>query len=423
MFDRYSKNNKRIEGGKQMGYYDDTEHGRRQQKKGSKVGYFFTGLIGVIVGALLVWLIVPSISNTGSNNTTNPVKTEQLSTEVTTDVTKAVDKTKDAVVGITNIQKRQTASDIFGGAFGGNTDNRDSSTTEESGSGSGVIYKKANGKAYIVTNNHVVEDADRLEVTLPNNKKVEAKLVGTDQWTDLAVISMDEKYATTVAKFGDSDKLKQGETVIAIGNPLGLDLYGSVTTGVISGTERTVPMDINGDGNADWNAEVLQTDAAINPGNSGGALINLAGQVIGINSMKISQSTVEGLGFSIPSNTVIPIISELEAKGKVQRPAMGVSLIDLTEVPAFYQKETLKLPEDVTEGVVMAQVENGSAAEKAGIKQYDVIVEMDGQKVGNSVELRKILYSKKVGDSVTVKAYQDGKLVTKTMKLTSTISK
>ena len=280
-----------------------------------------------------------------------------------------------------------------------------------------------NGKAYIVTNNHVVEDADRLEVTLPNNKKVEAKLVGTDQWTDLAVISMDEKYATTVAKFGDSDKLKQGETVIAIGNPLGLDLYGSVTTGVVSGTERTVPMDINGDGNADWNAEVLQTDAAINPGNSGGALINLAGQVIGINSMKISQSTVEGLGFSIPSNTVIPIISELEAKGKVQRPAMGVSLIDLTEVPAFYQKETLKLPEDVTEGVVMAQVENGSAAEKAGIKQYDVIVEMDGQKVGNSVELRKILYSKKVGDSVTVKAYQDGKLVTKTMKLTSTISK
>lgn len=411
-----------------MGYYDDTEHGKNNKQKngGNKVGYFFSALLGVMIGALLVWLIVPSLSNTlpGTTNSTtstaNKTETEQLSTEITTNVTDAVDKTKDSVVGITNIQEQQSTQDIFGGS--NSSDSSDSSdSSEEAGSGSGVVYKKDNGKAYIVTNNHVVADADSLEVTLADGKKVDAKVVGTDQWTDLAVISIDDKYVTQVATFGDSDKLKQGESVIAIGNPLGLDLYGSVTTGVISGKDRTVPMDINDDGTADWNAEVLQTDAAINPGNSGGALVNLAGQVIGINSMKISESTVEGLGFSIPINTAIPVIEELEDKGKIERPAMGVSLVDLTDVPAFYQNQTLDLPDDVTEGVVIGSVESKSAAATAGIKQYDVIVEMAGKKVSNAIELRKILYSKKVGDSVKVKLYSGGKLVNKTIELKSTV--
>lgn len=391
----------------------------KQKKKGSKLGYFLSGLIGVIVGSLLVWTILPSVSDslpTTSTSNTPKVSTEQVSTDVTTNVTDAVDKAKEAVVGISNIQKKQSAEDIFG-----NSAPTSEGEAEATGSGSGVVYKKADGKAYIVTNNHVVEDADELEVTLASGKKVKAELVGTDPWMDLAVIKMDEKYATTVTTFGDSDKLKQGETVIAIGNPLGLDLYGSVTTGVISGKDRTVPMDINGDGTADWNAEVLQTDAAINPGNSGGALINLAGQTIGINSMKISEDTVEGLGFSIPINSAIPIIEQLEANGTVERPAMGVSLVDLKEVPAFYQKQTLNLPTDVTEGVVIAQVEEGSAADEAGIEQYDVVVEMDGEKVSDAIELRKVLYSKNVGDAVKLKVYRNGKIINKTVELKSTV--
>lgn len=398
----------------------------KPKKSGSKLGYFFTGLIGVIVGALLVWLILPSVTDSVSNSTVSKVATEQVSTDVTTNVTDAVDKAKDAVVGITNIQKKQTVEDIFGNSYGSTTEegsSGDSGTNEAAGSGSGVVYKKAGGKAYIVTNNHVVESADELEVTLASGKKVKAELVGTDPWTDLAVIKMDEKYATTVTTFGDSDKLKQGETVIAIGNPLGLDLYGSVTTGVISGKDRTVPMDINGDGTPDWNAEVLQTDAAINPGNSGGALINLAGQTVGINSMKISQDTVEGLGFSIPINSVIPIIEQLEAKGTIERPAMGVSLIDLSEIPAFYQKQTLKLPTDVTEGVVIGQVEKDSAAANAGIEQYDVVVEMGGEKISDAIDLRKVLYSKEVGDSVKMKIYRSGEIVNKTIELKSTVAK
>ncbi len=187
--------------------------------------------------------------------------------------------------------------------------------------------------------------------------------------------------------------LKQGETVIAIGNPLGLDFYGSVTTGVISGKERSVPVDLNGDGYVDWETEVLQTDAAINPGNSGGALVNIAGELVGINSMKIAESTVEGLGFSIP--------------------------INLTDVPAFYQKQTLKLPEEVTTGVVVTEVVPGSPADRAGVEQYDVIVEMDGQKIENSIDLRQHLYNEtEIGDTLKMKVYRAGKMMELQLKLT-----
>ena len=391
---------------------------KRYKKKGgdSKGGYFFSGLIGVIIGALLVWLLLPGLVNqmpgtTTSNSTANHNTTiNQVATEVQTDVTAAVDKASAAVVGITNIQE------VTSGGFW----SPPSTTTQEAGSGSGVIYKVEGNKAFIVTNNHVIEGAKQLEVTMPDGTKEEAQLVGLDVWTDLAVISINSKNVKTVATFGNSDVLKQGETVIAIGNPLGLDFYGSVTTGVVSGKDRSVPVDLNGDGTEDWQQEVLQTDAAINPGNSGGALVNLAGELVGINSMKIAESSVEGLGFSIPVNSAIPIIEELEKNGKMERPTMGVSLADLTDVPAFYQQQTLKLPEEVTTGVVVTDVINNSPASKAGVQQYDVIVEMDGQKIETAIDLRKHLYNeKKIGDKLTLKVYRQGKLEELTLTLTN----
>ncbi|MCT6809304.1 MAG: PDZ domain-containing protein, partial [Staphylococcus epidermidis] len=149
-----------------------------------------------------------------------------------------------------------------------------------------------------------------------------------------------------------------------------------------------------------------------NPGNSGGALINIAGELVGINSMKIAESRVEGLGFSIPINSAIPIIEELEQHGEVKRPTMGVSLLDLTDVPAFYQQQTLKIPQEITTGVVVTDVVQGSAAEAAGVQQYDVIVEMDGKKIENSIDLRKHLYNEKeVGDTLALKVYRQGKIV------------
>lgn len=411
-----------------MGYYDsDDQEKSRYRKERGKGGYLLSSLIGVIIGALLVLLVVPNISGKLSNNQDNQeattaftnknnVQGKNVSLNVTTDVTKAVNNAEKAVVGISNIQSQGFWTQD--GSIGGQ--GKSGSSEQEAGSGSGVIYKKANGKAYIVTNNHVVEGADQLEVTLSDGTKLPAKLLGSDVWTDLAVVEVDGSKVSTVAQFGDSDKLKLGEPVIAIGNPLGEQFAGSVTQGIVSGVNRTVPMDINNDGVEDWQAEVIQTDAAINPGNSGGALINIAGQVIGINSMKIAQEAVEGIGFSIPIKYVEPIITQLEKFGKITRPSIGVTLQDVSDIPAYHQQETLHLPKDVTDGVMIESVVRNSPAEAAGLKELDVITKLDGHKVSDILELRKYLYDKKKpGDTMKITFYRSGKLKEVSVKLSN----
>ncbi|HEO8420295.1 TPA: trypsin-like peptidase domain-containing protein [Yersinia enterocolitica] len=383
-------------------------------KKRSRKGYFFSGFIGAIIGAVLVLLlsprltdlaILPSKEENGSIvSNSEGIKTQNVSLNVETDVTKAVDKAADSVVGITNLQ----SSNFWA----------DETTAEEAGTGSGVIYKKSGGKAYIVTNNHVVQGATELEVTLSNGKKISAELIGADIWTDLAVVEVDSSEITKVAEFGNSDTLKAGEPVIAIGNPLGLTFSGSVTQGIVSGLARTIPVDINEDGTPDWQSEVIQTDAAINPGNSGGALVNIEGQLIGINSMKIAESAVEGIGLAIPINSAIPIIEDLEKHGEVQRPYMGVELQSVSDIPGYYQQEALKLPEDITKGVAIKDVSPNSPAQKAGLKELDVIVELDGKEIVDLIDLRKHLYNeKKIGDSMKVKYYRNGKLETAELTL------
>ena len=399
-----------------MGYYDQDYETRYRKQKGNRGGYFLASLVGAILGVFLIVVALPRIgfdvlpysTETDSDvedGTTNndAVRTENVSLNVVTDITKAVEKAGDAVVGITNLQTTSFWSET---------------SSQEAGSGSGVIYKKVDGKAFVVTNHHVIEGANSLEVTLSDGTKLEAKLRGSDVWTDLAVLEVDGSKIETVAEFGDSDALKIGEPVIAIGNPLGATFSGSVTQGIVSGLERAIPVDINQDGAIDWQAEVLQTDAAINPGNSGGALINISGQVIGINSMKIAQSSVEGIGLSIPIKSAEPIISDLEEFGEVKRPYMGIQLQSVNEVSAYHQKETLKLPEDVTSGVVIMTVDPNSPAEQAGLEDLDVIVEMDGDQIKDVIDLRKHLYNKKkVGDQLKIKFYRAGELQETTMKL------
>ncbi|MCU9613457.1 trypsin-like peptidase domain-containing protein [Caldibacillus lycopersici] len=405
-----------------MGYYDQdpyTEYQNRNQRKNKKGGYFLSSLIGAVIGAIVILLAIPSLArmgvlpygqndgnttverktNTGSTN--SDTITQNVSYEVDTDITKAVNKALDTVVGITNYQ-------------GGNIWTQAS----EAGTGSGVVYKKEGNTAYVVTNHHVIENADQLEVVLSDGKKVEATLVGSDVWTDLAVVKISGEDINKVAEFGDSDALKLGEPVLAIGNPLGLDFAGSITQGIVSGLERTVPIDLDGNGYADWNSEVLQTDAAINPGNSGGALVNIAGQVVGINSMKIAQEEIEGIGFSIPINIAIPIIEDIEAYGEVRRPYMGVQLQNISDLPSYHHDETLHLPDDVTAGLLVAEVVPGSPAAKAGLQQMDVIVKLDEEEVGGIVDLRKYLYqSKNIGDNLNIGFYRDGKYQETTMLL------
>ena len=371
-----------------------------------KRGGFVSGFLGVLLGALIVWFIMHNgndITEDTESATTaqkaGEIGTERVSFDVNNDVTDIVEKVADSVVGVTNLQ---TDRDIWS----------TTETTIETGSGSGVIYKKQGNTAYIVTNHHVVEGATEIEISFDDGSKTAGKIVGSDMWTDLAVIEIDATVVKTIIEFGDSDALKRGEPVIAIGNPLGLGFSGSVTVGVVSGKDRSIPIDFDGNGSVDWFADVMQTDAAINPGNSGGALINLAGQLIGINSMKISEATVEGIGLAIPINLAMPIIDQLEKLGEVNRPTMGVTLLDLRSIPAQQQREMLKLPESVTDGVVINDVIANSSAEIAGVKQYDVIVEMDGEKIEDMVSLRKHLYNaKNVGDTMQMKVYRQGKLL------------
>lgn len=294
--------------------------------------------------------------------------------------------------------------------------NNSSSSEQETGTGSGVIYKKANGKAYIITNNHVVEGASKLTVSLSNGKEVEGKLLGSDSLTDLAVVEISAEHVEKVASFGDSSSLKAGESVIAIGNPLGKDLSRTVTQGIISGVDRTVSVDTSA-GQTEMN--VIQTDAAINPGNSGGALLNTKGEVIGINSMKISESGVEGIGFAIPSNDVKPIAEELMSKGKIERPFIGIGMMDLEQVPENYQTGTLGLSgSQLNKGVYIRQVASGSPADKAGLKENDVIISFNGKETDTGSALRNLLYNDaKIGDTVKVTLIRNGKTMTKQMTL------
>jgi serine protease Do len=392
---------------------------KRKEKRNFK-GFASTLAAGVI-GSVLTLTILPhtdyiknfnsnadnqGVLNSGStsNQAVKPVSA-QPSTVSSSSIADTVERVSKAIVGIVNYQQQQN-TDFFG--------NTTQSQNVEAGSGSGVIFQKNGSTAYIVTNNHVVEGASKLEISLYNGQKIPAEVVGTDALTDLAVLKIDGKNVTDAAQFGDSSTLRPGDQVYAIGNPLGLDLSRTVTQGIVSATNRSVPVSTSA-GNYETN--VIQTDAAINPGNSGGALINPQGQVVGINSMKIAESGVEGLGFAIPSNDLIPIVNQLIKNGKVTRPFLGVGLADLDQAPQTYIQT---LPDNVTKGAIVVTIEPNSAASRAGFQPKDLIVSMNGTAIANSSELRKYLYTKvQTGDQIKFEVYRDGKLITLTAKLTN----
>jgi len=256
------------------------------------------------------------------------------------------------------------------------------------GTGSGVIYKLTSDSAYIVTNNHVVEGGTKVEIETTSGYRVTGTVVGKDAVTDLAVVKIPKGLIDDYIEFSDSSALKVGEYVIAIGNPLGLS--SSATLGILSSKERLVPVDTDGDGQDDFYAAVLQTDAAINPGNSGGALINLDGKLIGINSMKIAETYVEGIGFSIPSTLVMRIISELEANGEVNRPTrlLGIT-IQLTEYNNFFANK-------------IVDVNNDSWAEQIGLQVDDLIIQINGNSIVNIFDLKYSLTNTPSGETLTL---------------------
>ena len=282
------------------------------------------------------------------------------------------------VVGITN---KAVARDWF------------NNPVETQGVGSGVIFK-ADG--YIVTNNHVVSGAKEIIVSLADGRTFQGKVIGADELSDIAVVKVDGK-DLPVAAFGNSDDIVVGEPAIAIGNPMGLEFQGSVTAGVISALNRT--LDISGD----RRIKLIQTDAAINPGNSGGALVNADGEVIGINSAKVAANGIEGMGFSIPINTVRTIVDELMQNGYIARPYLGVGIIDKKTAPRMGYEL------NVDKGVYILRMTLGGPADKAGLQRGDLILEVDGKETNTVSDVRGAIAEHKVGDTISVTYERDGR--------------
>ena len=384
------------------------------------------GFIGGVAGTLLILNMAGiSINNVSSSST--KTTTSKVSYSNTNDTTKAVEKVREAVVSVINYQSNSSSNDLYMQMFGGNLDNNTNNGSDSdlsiASEGSGVVYKKDGNSAYVVTNNHVVDGASQIEIMLSDGTKVVGELVGTDTYSDIAVVKIASDKVTTVAEFADSDKVTVGETAIAIGSPLGTDYANSVTQGIVSSLSRKVTM-TNDEGDT-ISTNAIQTDAAINPGNSGGALINIEGQVSGINSSKISSTSdsgsgnsVEGMGFAIPANDVVKIINQLEANGKVIRPALGITMANLSDLSTTTISR-LNIPTSVTSGIVVASVQSGMPAEGT-LKKYDVITAIDDKDVSSTTDLQSVLYGHSTGDSIKVTFYRGTDKKTETIKLTKT---
>lgn len=399
-------------------YFEDEEQDAQEPKQNKNYGkLFLTVFAAFALGATSVFG-AQAVTGTGSalKSSVTATKEDKDNQQLTVN---AISKAKDAVVSVVNYQTNSNNLDsILGGNSKNKSNNNSNSNNSNSGdlktasTGSGVIYKKTGNTAYVVTNNHVVKGAKKLAVILSDGTNVSAEVVGTDVWTDLAVLKINGDNVTTTMDFANSDDIAVGETAFAIGSPLDLSFSNTVTKGIVSAVNRQIPMDVDGDGTVDWNQTVIQTDAAINPGNSGGALINNEGKLIGINESKIAKATsnvsAEGIGFGIPSNEVKLITEQLEKSGKVVRPAMGVQLVSVNTIANDTVKSQLKY--EGKQGVVVRSVESGTPAAKAGLEKYDVITKLNDTEVKDVAAVRKFLFEKaKIGDTVKVTYYRDGK--------------
>lgn len=382
-------------------YYFDEHRPRRSGR-----GWFYTAivLIAFIVGALFMQYVLPAM--TGDKE---PISLDNDRTATQSPI--AISRTTPAPTG--DGVDRPTAAPDLGGTVSllqqGNISEIVRSVgpavvgvsnkvlingaVEEQGYGSGVVISE---EGYVVTNYHVIANASLVTVILSGGREVDAQIVGSDEHTDLAVLRIDET-ELTVMPLGDSDAVEVGDLAIAIGNPLGQEFAGTVTAGIISGKDRQVTVDGR-------TITMLQTDAAINPGNSGGALLNSAGELIGINSVKSTYTStgisVEGLGFAIPINSAVPIIQELITEGHIKRPMIGVRGFEISGVVSRYY--------NIPQGFMVKEVVEGGPAEAAGIRVNDIIIRMDGQQTITMDEMSSVIYAHSVGDTVTVTVWREG---------------
>lgn len=352
---------------------------------------FLVVFLSIISGCLGAYVVLLSQSRT--TTTTKGVTTSTTKLSETNSIASAVSKVYDSVVVVEVYNNNELVS-----------------------SGTGFVYKKENGKAYLMTNNHVISSGNTIKVLFTDDNELEAKIVGSDTYSDIAVLSVKDSNSIVAATMGDSTKSQVGDTVFTVGSPEGSDYAGTVTKGVLSAQDRLVAVALSNSTSSDYYMNVLQTDAAINPGNSGGPICNTNGEVIGITNMKLVDNTVEGMGFAIPIEEALKVSEILEKDGKISRPYIGISMLDLNNSYYLWQAGIM-LPEGVNEGVAIYKVENGSPAAKAGLKKGDIITKVSGHITKNLAEFRYELYKHNPGENIEITYYRSGEEQTTTITL------
>lgn len=272
--------------------------------------------------------------------------------------------------------------------------------------GTGFVYNKENNLGYIMTNHHVISEGEKITVKFSNGKEVEAKLIGSDEYADIAVLTVDSENILKVANIGSSKSAKLGDTIFTIGTPVSLEYSGTVTRGILSGKNRLVDVAVNGY-TYDWSMNVMQIDAAINPGNSGGPLCNANGDVIGINSLKIVQEEVEGLGFSIPIEDALEYAQELIKEGKIKRPYLGISMIPVASKKQL-EPSGIRIDSSLTEGVIIAEILEDGVAKKSGLQVGDVIIRINNDETPTLAKFRYYLYKYSSGELINIIVNRNG---------------
>ena len=349
------------------------------------INYFIVFFVGCLAMYAVVYFFPTSI-------TESITKLEKDVTVTDSGIADAVEKIYDAVV-IVATYKDDTAV----------------------ASGTGFVYKQDNNTYYILTNYHVIEDGNNVKVTFTDGTQLDTVIVGHDEYADIAVLSIETKEELIVAEIGNNDESRVGDTVFAVGAPLDNAYSWTVTRGIISGKDREVAVSLSNSNVSDYIMKVLQTDTAINSGNSGGPLCNANGEVVGVTSLKLVSSGVEGMGFAIPIEDAISKAEEIISGVVKQYPYLGISMLDVSSVGFEYY--SLIKNSGLDSGVIVASVDKGSAADEGGIEQYDIIVALNNKSITNIAYLKYYLYQYEVGDTVTFTVNRNGKNVDIKVKL------
>lgn len=359
-------------------------------------------IVSFVIGGVLTFIVIDGKDLLNKTTTTSSASSGLTCsaadcTKVVVDesgISEAVEKVYDGVLMIRNYQNDEVAS-----------------------TGTGFVYKIEGDDAYVITNQHVVDGADRITLITSTDEEIEGEVLGGDSYVDIAIVRMKKTDDLVALTLGNSENSKLGDLVFTIGNPLGYEYRGSVSTGHLAGKDRLVSVSTdNNSSSSDWVMKVLQTDAAINPGNSGGPLMNLNGEVIGVISLKLVQTEVEGMGFAIPIEYVNSKIETLENGESIEWPVLGVQMLNVSDAKYSY-RYNFDIPNDVDSGVVIAGIEEGTGAASSDLKAGDIVTAINGVEVSDSAYLRYELYKYQAGDTIELTYLRAGEEHTTKVKL------